>query len=112
MNDFDWIDSYPHCVTVCDTNGIIIAMNTASCEVFKKYGGSSLIGTSLFECHPESANAIIRKQLASQTGNTYITESSEHKKLISQVPWYKDQVFGGMVETIIYLPENIKTKKR
>ncbi len=112
MDSFNWIESYPHSVTVCDTKGIIIAMNDASKNNFKKYGGGRLIGSSLFDCHPESANKIIRHQLATETENTYITESTDKKRLISQVPWYRDNTFGGMVETIITLPGDMPTKKR
>ena len=42
MKNFDWLESYPHCVTVSDAQGIIIAMNSASRENFKKYGGGKL----------------------------------------------------------------------
>ncbi len=112
MDDFDWMEAYPHCVTVCDTRGVIIAMNSASRENFKKYGGSRLIGSSLFDCHPESANAIIRTQLAEQTGNSYLTESTDKKRLISQVPWYCNNTFAGLVETIIDLPQDVVIKKR
>ncbi len=112
MDNFNWIESYPHCVTVSDTRGIIIAMNSASRKNFKKYGGEKLIGASLFDCHPESANTIIRNQLAGQAANTYLTESKEKKRLISQVPWYRNNEFGGMVETIITLPQDLLVKKR
>jgi transcriptional regulator with PAS, ATPase and Fis domain len=112
MKNFDWLESYPHCVTVSDAQGIIIAMNSASRENFKKYGGGKLIGSSLFDCHPESANTVIRNQLSGQTGNTYLTESSDKKRLISQVPWYCDNTFGGMVETIIDLPQELSVKSR
>ena len=117
MAKFDWIQSYPHCVTVCDTKGIIIAMNRRSMANFKKYGGEKLIGASLFDCHPEPANEIIRNQLASRQENTYITESKDKTRLISQVPWFHDedcQQFGGMVETIINLMHGSKItiKKR
>jgi transcriptional regulator with PAS, ATPase and Fis domain len=109
---FDWITSYPHCVTVCDATGIIIAMNEASQLNFNKYGGKKLIGSSLFDCHPEPANAIIRNQLAEKKGNTYITESADKKRLISQQPWFDGQTFGGLVETIIDLPLDLPVKKR
>jgi len=112
MADFDWIHSYPHCVTVCDTEGIIIAMNETSVEHFKKYGGEKLIGSSLFSCHPESANVLIREQLANQSASTYMTASKEKKRLISQVPWYSGTTFGGMVETVIELPDDMPVKKR
>lgn len=110
--NFDWITSYPHCVTVCDTDGIIISMNTVSQENFKKYGGTALIGSSLFDCHPKKANAMIRQQLSEQNGNTYITESSDKKRLISQQPWFNGTTFGGLVETIIDLPLDTAVKKR
>ena len=112
MENFDWMEAYPHCVTVCDIQGTIIAMNGASRENFKKYGGRKLIGASLFDCHPESANKVICNQLANQTGNTYITESTDKKRLISQVPWYRNNEFGGMVETIITLPQVMSIKQR
>ena len=112
MDTFDWIQSYPHCVTVCDTAGIIIAMNAASQDNFKKYGGAGLIGSSLFDCHPESANVRIREQLATRSGNTYFTESKDKKRLISQLPWYQGEVFGGLVETIMLLPDDTPIKKR
>ena len=112
MENFDWMEAYPHCVTVCDTQGTIIAMNGASRENFKKYGGGKLIGASLFECHPESANEVIRNQLANHAGNTYLTESTDKKRLISQVPWYRNNEFGGIVETIINLPQDMPIKKR
>ena len=112
MENFDWMEAYPHCVTVCDTQGTIIAMNGASRENFKKYGGGKLIGASLFDCHPESANEVIRKQLANQTGNTYITESTDKKRQISQAPWYRNDEFSGMVETIITLPQVMSIKQR
>ena len=106
------MEAYPHCVTVCDTQGTIIAMNDVSRENFKKYGGGKLIGSSLFDCHPESANEIIRNQLAEQTENTYITESTDKKRLISQVPWCRNNEFGGLVETIIDMPQEIPIKTR
>ncbi len=117
MKTFDWIQSYPHCVTVSDSEGIIIAMNQKSMDNFKKYGGKKLIGSSLFACHPEPANEIIRNQLASREENTYITESSDKTRLINQVPWYHDDdclQFGGLVETIINLAHGSKItiKKR
>ena len=110
--NFDWINSYPHCVTVSDQEGTIIAMNRASQENFKKYGGAGLFGSSLFDCHPPAANEIIRNQLATKRGNTYITESADKKRLISQQPWYDGPNFGGLVETIINLPMDITIKKR
>ncbi len=109
---FDWMEDYPAAVTVSDDKGIIIAMNRRSIEQFRKRGGEKLIGTSLFDCHPESANTIIRDQLQSQKPNIYITEGTSGRRLIQQVPWYKDGIFAGLVETTGPIPGDILVKKR
>ncbi len=109
---FDWQEDYPAAVTVCDTEGTIIAMNRNSIELFAKRGGAALIGTSLFSCHPESANEIIRSQLQTQEANVYITRRKSGSRLIRQVPWYREGVFGGLVETVIPVPDDIPIKER
>ncbi len=110
--EFDWIEDYPAAVTVCDHKGIIIAMNGRSIEQFRKQGGEKLIGSSLFDCHPESANTIIREQLATQQPNIYITESKSGRRLVQQVPWYSNGAFAGLVETTGFIPADIPVKKR
>jgi len=113
VKNFNWITDYPAAVTVCDTEGIIIAMNNRSIEQFNKRGGAELIGASLFDCHPESANTIIRKQLQTHQANVYITEdSSSRRKLIQQVPWYKDGIFAGIVETVSPITGDFPVKQR
>ncbi len=106
------MEDYPAAVTVCDDKGIIIAMNRCSIEQFRKQGGEKLIGSSLFDCHPESANTIIRKQLETQQPNIYITESKSGSRLIQQVPWYRDGIFAGLVETSGPIPADIPVKQR
>ena len=112
MNSFDWIEDYPSAVTVCDGEGIIIAMNRRSIEQFDKRGGAKLIGTSLFDCHPESANIIIRNMLRTELPNVYITESTSGRRLIQQIPWFKQGVFAGIVETTCAVNDEIPVKKR
>lgn len=109
---FDWIEDYPAAVTVCDVEGVTIAMNRRSIENFKKRGGEKLIGTSLFACHPEPANDMIREQLKTQQPNVYITESTSGRKLVQQVPWYKDGIFAGIVETVAPIEREIPIKQR
>ncbi len=108
---FDWVEHYPAAVSVCDTQGTIIAMNRLAIETFSKYGGKGLIGTSLFNCHPESANSLIRRLLRDQTGNTYCTEKNGVRKLVHQVPWYHEGRFAGLAETIIVLPGEVPTQQ-
>lgn len=109
---YGWIEEFPSPITVCDTDGIIIAMNKASCSNFQARGGAALIGTSLFACHPEEANKKIRKMLQKETAQTYIVENNDGKKLVHQSPWYRNRKFAGLVETIIDLPGEIAVRKR
>lgn len=109
---FVWTEDYPAAVTVCDSKGIIIAMNRQAIEQFKKRGGEQLIGSSLFSCHPESANRMIRSQLETQQANIYITQTKTGYKLVQQVPWYRDGTFAGLVETISPVNGNIPVKQR
>lgn len=110
---FDWIYHYPLAVDVCDRKGIIIAMNKLAEENFKPWGGSALLGKSVFDCHPEAANTIIRHMLKEESANTYYTLSKGHRKLVHQCPWYdSNSTFAGLVETIIPLPAEVPTFQR
>jgi len=109
---YDWVEHYPAAVSVCDTQGTIIAINKLALELFSKYGGVNLIGASLFDCHPEPANGIIRRLLREHTSNTYFTEKNGVRKLVHQTPWYHEGQFAGLTETIIILPDQIPTKQR
>lgn len=109
--DFNWIDHYPLAVTVCDATGTIIAMNRLAAEMFSKKGGKKLLGTSLFDCHPEPANQRIRRQLQTKEINSYIVEKKGSRKLVHQAPWFDADRFGGLVETIIPLPAELPAKE-
>jgi PAS domain-containing protein len=109
---FDWVEHYPAAISVCDTQGTIIAMNRMAMEMFSADGGERLIGSSLFACHPEPANVIIRQLLKEQTANTYFTEKNGVRKLVHQTPWYEGGAFAGLTETVIVLPAHVPTKKR
>ena len=52
---FDWVQEFPGAVTVCDRDGVILAMNDKSVRTFESDGGAALIGSNLFGCHPEPA---------------------------------------------------------
>ncbi|WP_457573384.1 PAS domain-containing protein [Desulfolithobacter sp.] len=111
MSDFDWIESYPNAVTVCDREGFIIAMNQASRHNFRKRGGADLIGSSLYDCHSIGSGEIIRTLIREERSNTYIVNRKNRRRLVHQAPWYRDGVFGGLVETIIDLPEDLLPAK-
>lgn len=109
---FDWAEHYPAAVSVCDTQGTIVAINRRALDLFSKYSDENLIGTSLFDCHPEPANSIIRRLLQEQSSNTYFTEKNGVRKLVQQTPWYNEGQFAGLTETILVLPDQIPTKQR
>ena len=110
---FDWIKHYPLAVSVCDRAGIIIAMNCLAEENFKPWGGRDLLGKSLFDCHPEAANVIIRRMLKEESANTYCTINKEQRKLVHQCPWHDSSgKFAGLVETIVPLPAEVPAFKR
>ena len=52
-----WVKEAPYAITVCDKQGIILAMNDRSRQAFADYGGAELIGTNLLDCHPEPSKS-------------------------------------------------------
>lgn len=95
-------------VTVCDAQGTIVYMNDKSLEVFKSDGGKSLIGTSLFDCHPEPSLSKVKELLATEKTNIYTIEKNGKKKIIYQSPWHTNNVFAGLIEISIELPDEME----
>jgi PAS domain-containing protein len=118
---FAWLDGIEVAATVCDRQGVCLYLNERAAQVFAKDGGRALIGRNLLDCHPETARARFAAQLAAPAPNSYTIESRERKepaqgsflqttgvrKLIHQIPWYKDGVFSGVVELSLVLPESL-----
>jgi hypothetical protein len=44
---------FPGAITVCDLDGIILALNNKALETFAADGGAALLGTNVLDCHPE-----------------------------------------------------------
>ncbi|MDX2444609.1 MAG: PAS domain-containing protein [Bacteroidales bacterium] len=108
----NWAEYLPLPLTICDAEGTIIYMNPASLESFNKDGGGDLIGSNLLDCHPEPSKSQLKKMLEDQTGHTYSVEKNGKKKLIHEVPWYKDGKFAGLIELSIKIPEELKEIKK
>ena len=107
MNDGAWIREFPAAITVCDTEGTILAMNEKSCSTFKDDGGENLIGTNLLACHPEPARAKVSVLLESGLPNVYTIEKAGVKKLIFQSPWYDKGKYAGFVELSLPIPQEM-----
>jgi transcriptional regulator with PAS, ATPase and Fis domain len=105
--EFDWIKEFPAAITVCDRQGVVVAMNDKACSTFAQEGGAALIGHNLQDCHkPESWQKILH-MLDTGIANTYTIEKNGVRKLIHQQPWFRNGEVAGVVEMSIVLPEEI-----
>ena len=62
-------------VVICNLEHDIIYMNPAAVSRYAKSGGAELVGKSLFNCHTERANEIIKKVVA------WFAESADHNRI-------------------------------
>jgi transcriptional regulator with PAS, ATPase and Fis domain len=112
MKDCTYFDEVPVAVTVCDSKGIILYMNSKSFTTFTKDGGSDLVGKSVFDCHPEPARGKLQALLDSQATNSYTIEKDGKKKLIHQTPWFEGGELMGMIEFSFEIPAELPNFKR
>ncbi|MDL2312755.1 PAS domain-containing protein [Bacteroidales bacterium OttesenSCG-928-B11] len=102
-----YFDEIPFAVTISDKNGNILEMNKTSVETFVK-DGKSIIGNSLFDCHPEPAKTKLKNMFENPAMNAYTIEKNGRKKLIYQSPWYENGEFMGYVELSLILPDEMQ----
>lgn len=100
----DWVESYVGAITVCDSAGIILEMNDKAAENFREEGGRKLIGTNLFECHPEPSKTRLKQIMEKRETNIYTIEKKGVKKLIHQAPWYVNGEYRGFIELSLEVP--------
>ena len=65
MTDHEWVQRFPGAITVCDRDGVILAMNGRAEEVFAADGGRELVGRNVLDCHPEPSRTKLAELLAS-----------------------------------------------
>ena len=100
-----WIEEFPAAVTVCDPDGVILAMNARAADrVFAADGGRALIGTNVLDCHPEPSRSKLARMLRDHSTNVYTIEKNGVKKLIYQAPWYENGEYRGFVELSLEIP--------
>jgi hypothetical protein len=107
MTDIPWTEGFPGDITVCDADGVILAMNGRAASAFEKQGGRGLVGTNLLDCHPEPSRTKLQEMLESGKTNVYTIEKGGVKKLVYQAPWYEDGQYRGLVEISLVLPDNL-----
>jgi transcriptional regulator with PAS, ATPase and Fis domain len=101
------VEEFHAAITVCDSAGIILEMNAKAMEDFKDDGGRQLLGTNLFDCHPESARAKLKQLMEKQQANVYTSEKGGVRKLVCQAPWYEAGMYRGFVEITQIIPGEI-----
>ena len=102
-----WVREFPAAVTVCDPDGVILAMNERACATFAREGGAGLVGSNVLDCHPEPARSALAGLLASHQLNCYTIEKNGVKKLIYQSPWFVRGTYRGFVEIALPLPADM-----
>jgi transcriptional regulator with PAS, ATPase and Fis domain len=103
----NWLEEFPAAVTVTDEKGTILTMNARSRQSFARDGGGALIGKSVFPCHPEPALSKTRELYERREPNHYTIRKNGQKKMIHQMPWYREGVFAGFIEISIPIPDEL-----
>ena len=103
----NWAEELPVAVTVTRADGTIVAMNERSRQAYAADGGGALVGRRVFDCHPERAIDKTRALFAAQQPNHYTIRKKGQKKIIHQLPWFKNGAFAGFVEISIPIPDDL-----
>lgn len=107
MDFANFFKGFPGAVTVCDRDGVILAMNDRALETFAAAGGDRLLGTNALSCHPEPARSKLKSMLAEGLTNVYTIEKKGVKKLIYQAPWKENGAYRGFLELSLVIPETM-----
>ncbi len=79
-----WVQLFPGMVSVCDPDGVILAMNDVAIRAFEKRGGEKLIGQNALDCHPGKSRDEFAELLRNPRVNVYTTEKNGVHKHIYQ----------------------------
>lgn len=102
-----WVKEFPGAVVVCNKEGVIIDLNDEAAAIFAENGGMKLVGSVIFDCHPESCRAKLKALMDSRQKNVYTIQKDGRKQLIFQTPWHCDKQYAGYLELILELPWDI-----
>ena len=97
-----YFEELPIAITVSDLEGNIVDMNQRSAD--GNSHGAKISGRKLYACHPPRAAETHRSLYREEKKNVYTIEKNGVKKLIYQVPWYKDGKFSGLIELSMEIP--------
>ena len=103
----NWMEESPLSIIVSDPSGMIVYMNTVAANAYLHLGGKLLIGSSMFECHPEPALTKLKELMEQRHSNVYTIERNGIHKMVLQSPWYQDGTYAGYIELIFQIPVDI-----
>jgi len=103
----NWTTQIAIAITVTDAKGIITEMNPASIATFAADGGARLIGSDVLACHPEPSRTQLASMYQAQQPNHYTIRKNGQKKIIHQLPLFKEGIFQGYAEISIPIPEHL-----
>ncbi|HNT27839.1 MAG TPA: PAS sensor protein [bacterium] len=103
----DWAKEFGASITVCDENGILLYLNEKARSIFETPENAPLVGKSMFDCHKQASQEMIRAMMATKKPHVYTIEKKGVKKLIYQAPWFENGVFKGLVELSMELPAEV-----
>ena len=107
-----WLDEFPAVVTVCNLEGKIVYLNNKALKNFENDGGAALIGSDIFNCHPEPSRSKLRELMAKAGTNIYYTLKKGESHLIHQCPLYENGRYTWYAEFIFVIPEGTATHNR
>jgi hypothetical protein len=99
-----WVKEFSGTVTVCDKDGVIVGLNDASAKQFAEKGGRKLIGSCIFDCHPEPAKSKFKELMKNRRPNIYTIQKDGRRKLVFQAPWYQEGEFAGYLDMTVEIP--------
>lgn len=100
----DWVTELDASVLVCDKHGTIVYMNNKAERNLQKEGGRHLIGSCVFDCHPGASREKTVRLFAEQKPNNYTICKNGQKKIVHQLPWFREGRFAGVVELSVEIP--------
>jgi transcriptional regulator with PAS, ATPase and Fis domain len=98
MKDHEWVKEFPGAITVCDSSGTILELNSRAVESFRAQGGEKLIGSNLMDCHPEPAGRKLKRMMQNRQTKVYTVTKGRTRKIVLQTPWYQKKKYRGFVE--------------
>jgi hypothetical protein len=102
-----WFKRFPGSITITDAKGVILEMNEKAAESYRDGGGYELIGKSAINCHEEPVRQTVQKMYDEPAMRIYTTRENGQKILVTHAPYFSADVFMGIVELVIDLPEVI-----